>query len=92
VALDGAAGSSSHGNGPPSHVEHEVLFRAQMADIVTAFRRLPTMFATPLHLVAVEDLSYAQVAEVLELPIGTVMSRIYRARRMLIDLLAEGSP
>ena len=43
-------------------------------------------------LVCVEDLSYREAAEVLELPIGTVMSRLSRARNALHALLAEKSP
>jgi len=74
---------------PMSSVEQDVLGRAEMEAVTEAFRRLPPPFAVPLHLVAVEDLSYAQVATILELPVGTVMSRIYRARRLLISHLAE---
>lgn len=70
-------------------VERQALDRARMADVIRAFRTLPPAFATPLHLVAVEDLAYAQVAEILEIPIGTVMSRVYRARRLLMSRLAE---
>ncbi|MHB8718654.1 MAG: sigma-70 family RNA polymerase sigma factor [Candidatus Dormibacteria bacterium] len=70
-------------------VERQALDRAQLADVMRAFRSLPPVFAIPLHLVAVEDLAYAQVAAMLEIPIGTVMSRIYRARRLLLRRLAE---
>lgn len=76
----------------PREVEQDVLMRAGLADVVTAFRRLPSSFAVPLHLVAVEELSYAQVATILDVPVGTVMSRIHRARRMLMELLVEERP
>lgn len=72
-----------------AEVERVALARAEVTEVMTAFRTLPPAFAIPLHLVAVEDLSYAQVAQILEVPVGTVMSRIYRARRLLIARLAD---
>ena len=54
-----------------------------------AFRQLPERYATPLYLTAVQEKSYAEVASELSIPIGTVMSRIYRARQMLLASLAE---
>jgi len=69
-------------------VERTALARSEVTDVLRAFRTLPPAFAVPLHLVAVEDRSYSQVAEILEIPIGTVMSRIYRARRLLLSRLA----
>jgi len=75
--------------GAPTDVEREALARAEVDDVLKAFQGLPPAFAIPLHLVAVEDLSYAQVAQILEIPVGTVMSRIYRARRLLLRRLAE---
>ncbi len=41
-----------------------------------------------LILAYVEDLSYAEIAQVMDCPVGTVMSRLYRARRRLEELLA----
>lgn len=70
-------------------VERQALNRARLADVIRALRSLPPAFAIPLQLVTVEDLAYAQVAEILGIPIGTVMSRIYRARRLLLRRLAE---
>jgi RNA polymerase sigma-70 factor (ECF subfamily) len=45
-------------------------------------------YAAPIHLVCVEELSYAETAVVLAIPVGTVMSRIYRGRRLLVTDLA----
>jgi len=52
----------------------------QVRDVMLAVQRLPEEYRSVLLLVAVEDLSYADVAQVLNIPIGTVMSRLARAR------------
>jgi RNA polymerase sigma-70 factor (ECF subfamily) len=60
-------------------------------DLVAALARLSPEQREPLVLVCVEQLSYAEVAEVLRIPIGTVMSRVCRARQVLRRFL-EGPP
>ena len=50
---------------------------------------LPPGYAAVLLLVAVEGYTYVEAAELLEIPQGTVMSRLYRARQMLADRLTE---
>jgi RNA polymerase sigma-70 factor (ECF subfamily) len=55
----------------------------QVHDVAAALARLPEDHRAVLLLVAVEQLSYAQAASVLEVPIGTVMSRLSRARDRL---------
>ncbi|MBL8345502.1 MAG: sigma-70 family RNA polymerase sigma factor [Rubrivivax sp.] len=52
-------------------------------DLVAALARLSPEQREPLVLVCVEQLSYAEVAETLRIPIGTVMSRVCRARQVL---------
>jgi RNA polymerase sigma-70 factor (ECF subfamily) len=52
----------------------------QVSDVMLAVQRLPVDFRTVLLLVAVEEFSYTEVAQVLDIPIGTVMSRLARAR------------
>jgi RNA polymerase sigma-70 factor (ECF subfamily) len=70
-------------------LEHEVLVRAELSAVVRAFRDLPESLRVPLYLTAVEGMSYAEVARRLEVPIGTVMSRVHRARHRLLARLAE---
>jgi len=81
--------------GPHAHatspVEARVVERADLTQIASAFRTLPAIFAIPLYLTAVEDLSYAETASILDIPVGTVMSRVYRARRLVISKLNGGS-
>ena len=60
-------------------------------DLVAALNRLPSEQREPLLLVALEQFSYAECAEVLRIPVGTVMSRISRGRMALRALLA-GDP
>jgi RNA polymerase sigma-70 factor (ECF subfamily) len=68
--------------------EHEAALKADLAEVVAALRSLPAAFAIPLQLTAIEELSYAETAEVLGIPVGTVMSRVHRGRRLLLARLA----
>jgi RNA polymerase sigma factor (sigma-70 family) len=63
--------------------------RGQILDLVRAMGELTAEHRQILLLIALEGLKYAEVAEALELPIGTVMSRLARAREQL-RLALEG--
>jgi RNA polymerase sigma-70 factor (ECF subfamily) len=52
-------------------------------DLVAALERLPIEQREPLLLVSLEQLSYAECAEALQIPVGTVMSRVSRGRATL---------
>jgi RNA polymerase sigma-70 factor, ECF subfamily len=67
-----------------------VIERADLRRVIEAYRTLPRVYAVPLYLTAVEELSYAEAASILDVPVGTVMSRVYRARRLLMSRLAGG--
>ena len=54
-----------------------------------AVAQLPEAYRQVLMLTDVEELAYKEVAEILDIPIGTVMSRLHRARRKLRVLLSE---
>jgi RNA polymerase sigma-70 factor (ECF subfamily) len=60
-------------------------------DLRRALDELPPVFRVVVQLVDVEELSYAEAAEALDIPVGTVMSRLHRARRRLRQALA-GTP
>ena len=61
-------------------------------DLVAALQKLPIDQREPLLLVTLEQLSYAECAELLRIPIGTVMSRISRGRAALRALLEGRVP
>jgi RNA polymerase sigma-70 factor (ECF subfamily) len=63
-----------------------------LRDLDAAIRRLPPEQREVLLLVALEDMSYAEAAEALEIPIGTVMSRLARAREKLRAMLSGLPP
>ncbi len=56
-------------------------------DLVAALAQIPVEQREPLLLVSVEELTYAECAEALGIPVGTVMSRVWRARAALRDVL-----
>ncbi|MDL2357624.1 MAG: sigma-70 family RNA polymerase sigma factor [Pseudomonadota bacterium] len=55
-----------------------------------ALERLPRAFREVLVMKEMDQLSYKQIAQVAEIPIGTVMSRLARARKLLLAYLAPG--
>lgn len=58
------------------------------AVVVDALGALPEKFATVVRLVDIDGLSYAEAAEALGVPLGTIMSRLHRARQRIRDRLA----
>ena len=63
--------------------------RLQLRDVTSALLRLPTEHREVLLLVGVEGLTYEEAASILDVPLGTVMSRLSRAREALRQLLSE---
>jgi RNA polymerase sigma factor (sigma-70 family) len=63
---------------------------SSMAAIRGAIEELPAIYREVILLCDVEDASYREIAEILSIPIGTVMSRLARARRMVRDALRPG--
>jgi len=62
---------------------------ADRETVQQALTDLPVHFREILLLCEVEEMSYQEIAETLAIPIGTVMSRLYRARRALRELLQK---
>jgi RNA polymerase sigma-70 factor (ECF subfamily) len=66
-----------------SGAEEEVLSKYLDEDVYKALNDLPLNFRMPVILADIEGMSYKEIAEALQIPIGTVMSRISRGRRQL---------
>jgi RNA polymerase sigma-70 factor (ECF subfamily) len=82
--VERAAGSSADADSP-----EQLLTRASLdADLQAALDALPDAFRQAVWLRDVEELSYADIAKVVGVPLGTVMSRISRGRRALYERLA----
>jgi RNA polymerase sigma-70 factor (ECF subfamily) len=70
-----------------------ILMRATLdADLQAALDSLPEAFREAVWLRDVDEFSYAEMAEMLGIPIGTVMSRISRGRRLLFERLSAAAP
>ena len=79
--LEAAAASRS--------AEEEVLDHFTEGDVKAAIEALPEQFRMAVLLADVEGFSYKEIAEILEIPIGTVMSRLHRGRKALQKALFE---
>ena len=66
--------------------------RLALAETARAMQALPLEQREVLLLVAVEEMKYAEAAAILSIPIGTLMSRLARARSTLRDLTQTGTP
>jgi RNA polymerase sigma-70 factor (ECF subfamily) len=69
--------------------EDRVAERLSQDDVVGALSAVPHDFRDVLVLVDLGDFSYQDAAQILDIPIGTVMSRLHRARRVLKQQLAD---
>ena len=66
--------------------------RLEDEEILAALRELPEAYSSVLLLADVHDFSYREIKDTLDIPIGTVMSRLNRGRRMLRERLAKFAP
>ena len=78
------------GGGEPVETPERILMRSTLdADLQAALDDLPDAFREAVWLRDVEEFTYAEIAEMLNVPLGTVMSRISRGRRMLFERLSS---
>jgi RNA polymerase sigma-70 factor (ECF subfamily) len=71
--------------------EDRVVERLSQNDVVAALSEVPHDFRDVVVLVDVGDFTYADAAQILDIPIGTVMSRLHRGRRILKQAMAESA-
>jgi len=74
---------------PTDTPEAVLLARADQQMVQGALERLPVQFREVILLCDMEEMSYQEIAEIVGIPIGTVMSRLSRARKSMRELLAE---
>jgi len=68
----------------------EEIFQGMMGDEVTnAINTLPVDFRTVILLCDIEGFTYEEISKIIDIPLGTVRSRLYRARNMLKDKLKD---
>ena len=76
----------------PQTPEAALIAKADARRLQAAIAELPVPFRETLVLRDVQGLDYREIAEVTKVPIGTVMSRLARARRRLIERIGTGEP
>ncbi len=69
--------------------EQEFFHSILPEEIIDAINELPEEFRSVLLLADIEDFSYKEIAEIMDCPIGTVMSRLHRARNILKKKLVD---
>ena len=71
--------------------EERVVQRLSQNDVVGALSEVPHDFRDVVVLVDIGDFTYADAAQILDIPVGTVMSRLHRGRRILKKAMAESA-
>ena len=77
----------SVGHDPREHLEQ----RAELGVLMAAMSRLPEEQREVIALVSIEGLGYAEVAQLLDLPLGTVSTRVMRGRQALVALVGSAN-
>lgn len=73
----------------PTHSEDQLYHRFFSDEVRDALEQVPSDFRIVVLLADLQDFSYKQIADIMDCPIGTVMSRLYRGRRLLQKQLVD---
>ena len=74
-----------------NNAESLLIERTDLQTVRCAIEQLPVVFREAILLCDVEEMSYREMAETLSIPIGTVMSRLARARKAVRETLGKAS-
>ena len=86
---EGGAGSLGGDHPETENPEKAVLEKLDIETITRAIQALPIEFRDTVALATLEELSYQEIADTLEIPVGTVRSRLSRGRKLLQRALWE---
>jgi len=73
----------------PTDVDRNALFELLEDEVKSAIMSLPEDFRNAVIMADLEDMSYKEIAEKMDCPLGTVMSRLYRGRKLLREKLKD---